>query len=203
MKYDELLEIVKTLPFDSPKTIYQNDDNELFILRPSKVSNNFKHYDINKNFQIFLKELGSSAFRPNHLRILISLNLWKRNNPEIIHDLLLAFDKIFYGEDPNLAIEPLHKYELKSGINDIETIAHLAQLFIVEQNYGYAGVSNYDPPSLYLQGWIRTFIASDHAIDNIIWRICRNTPPAKMFTAKDNKKESAYEENPIPLWYLK
>ena len=110
MKYDELLEIVKKLPFDSPKTIYQNDDNELFILRPSKVSNNFKHYDINKNFQIFLKESGSSAFRPNHLRILISLNLWKRNNPEIIQDLLLAFDKKGYVEDQT---EKVFKFDPK------------------------------------------------------------------------------------------
>lgn len=202
MKYDELLEIVKELPFDTPKTIFQYNDVELYILRPSTVSKRFKHYDINKNFQIFIRE-GNSEFRPNHLRILISLNLWKRNNPKATKDLLLAFDKIFYGEDPDLAIESLYQYELEGGINDIEIIAHLAQLFIVEQNYGYAGVSNYEPPSLYLQGWIRTFIASDHAIDNIIWRICQNTPPAKMYTSEDNRKETQYEGIPKPLWYLK
>lgn len=41
----------------------------------------------------------------------------------------------------------------------------MAQLFIIEQDIGYGGKSTFDPPSLYIHGWIRTFIEAEQEID--------------------------------------
>lgn len=40
MEYKELFIIVKELEFDKPYTVYQEDDIEIYILRPSKVFKN-------------------------------------------------------------------------------------------------------------------------------------------------------------------
>ena len=54
-----------------------------------------------KNFQIWLKE-GEREFRPNHLRVMIDLNLRIRSRGDLKERLLFAFDNIFYGRDPLL-----------------------------------------------------------------------------------------------------
>lgn len=87
-------------------------------------------------------------------------------------------------------------------INPIDITAILAQLFIIEQDIGYGRKSTFDPPSLYLHGWIRTFIESEQEIDQIVYRICRNTPPAVKYTCQDNKNHQKYNPAPESLWYI-
>jgi hypothetical protein len=73
-----------------------------------------------------------------------------RELPQTKEALLTAFDKIFYGEDPLYAINPLNCIHFTQYINPINITAMLAQLFIVEQNIEYGGKSTFDTPSLYI-----------------------------------------------------
>lgn len=173
-----------------------------YIFRPSELSNRFKNYDKEKNFQIFLQEGDNKPFRPNHLRLLIDLKLRVREVPESKYTLLKVFDSIFYGKDPDELVYLLSEYNFVSSINPIEITLYLAQLFIAEQNIGFGGITKYDPASLYIQGWIRTFIDSEHEIDQIIYRICRNTPPAVKYTCNDDKNHRNYNPSAEPLWYI-
>ncbi len=204
MNYEELKEFVYSVPFDVMTPIYKNDKDILSVFRPSKLSARFKNYDVNKNFQIFLQKKDEKAFRPNHLLMLIDLKLRTMEHPELQNYLLEAFDKIFYGMDPYEAITPLLKFRFSLCLNSIDVIAYLAQLFLLEQNEGFAKKSNYNPPSLYIQGWIRTFINEQKSIDDLIRRMTyRNPPPAEKYTFKDDRNHIKFDENShYPLWYL-
>lgn len=194
-------DIVLNLPFDTMTEVYNNEKQTILIYRPSTLSERFKKYDVNKNFQIFLKIGDDKPFRPNHLRLLIDLKLRARELPQATEELLIAFDKIFYGEEPLVAIKPLTLIHFTQYINPIDITAILAQLFIIEQDIGYGSKSTFDPPSLYIHGWIRTFIESNQEIDQIVYRICRNTPPAVKYTCQDNKNHPKYNPNARLLWY--
>lgn len=202
MTYDEMKEIVLNLPFDTMTEVYNNGKQAILIYRPSTLSKRFKNYDVNTNFQIFLRIGDDKPFRPNHLRLLIDLKLRARELSQSKEELLTAFDKIFYGTNPLDAIKPLTHIHFTQYINPIDITAMLAQLFIIEQDIGYGGKSTFDPPSLYIQGWIRTFISSEQEIDQIIYRICRNTPPAVKYTCQDNKNHPKYNTNAECLWYI-
>jgi len=202
MTYDEMKEIVLDLPFDTMTEVYNNGKQAILIYRPSTLSERFKNYDVNTNFQIFLRIGDNKPFRPNHLRLLIDLKLRARELSQSKEELLIAFDKIFYGANPLDAIKPLTYIHFTQYINPIDITAILAQLFIIEQDIGYGGKSTFDPPSLYIQGWIRTFISSEQEIDQIIYRICRNTPPAVKYTCQDNKNHPKYNTNAECLWYI-
>lgn len=115
-----------------------------------------------------------------------------RELPQAKKELLVAFDKIFYGEEPLTAIEPLIYIPFTQYINPIDITAVLAQLFIIEQDIGYGSKSTFDPPSLYIHGWIRTFIEANQEIDQVVYRICRNTPPAVKYTCQDNRNHPKY-----------
>ncbi len=201
MIYNDMLQFVIDLPFDIMTKVYENNAQSIWIYRPSTLSNRFKDYDVNTNFQIFLKIGDDEPFRPNHLRLLLDLKLRSRELPDMKDKLLLAFDKIFYGEEPLQAIECVQNISYTQYINPIDITAVLAQLFIIEQNIGYGNKSTFSPPSLYIQGWIRTFIDSDQEIDQIVYRICRNTPPAVKYTCQDNKNHKAYNPKAEPMWY--
>lgn len=202
MTYSDMKETVLRLPFDTMNIIYNNSEQAILLYRPSTLSKRFKDYDVNTNFQIFLKIGTDKPFRPNHLRLLIDLKLRVRENPQAKKELLSSFDKIFYGADPLEAIKPLNHIFFTQYINPIDITAVLAQLFIIEQNIGYGIKSTFDPPALYIQGWIRTFIASGQEIDQIVYRICRNTPPAVKYTCQDNRKHKQYNPNAELLWYI-
>ncbi|MBQ9119189.1 MAG: hypothetical protein IJY09_03910 [Lachnospiraceae bacterium] len=202
MTYDEMRKIVLDLPFDTMTEVYNNGEQAILIYRPSTLSERFKNYDVKTNFQIFLKIGSDRPFRPNHLRLLIDLKLRTRELPQAKEELLIAFDKIFYGENPLDAIKPLTHIRFTQYINPLDITAILAQLFIIEQNIGYGSRSTFDPPSLYIHGWIRTFIESEQEIDQIVYRICRNTPPAVKYTCKDNKIHPKYNPNAPLLWYI-
>ena len=202
MTYDEMKEIVLDLSFDTMTEVYNNGEQAILIYRPSTLSERFKNYDVNTNFQIFLRIGDNKPFRPNHLRLLIDLKLRARELSQSKEELLIAFDKIFYGVNSLDAIKPLTHIPFTQYINPIDITAILAQLFIIEQDIGYGGKSTFDPPSLYIQGWIRTFISSEQEIDQIIYRICRNPPPAVKYTCQDNKNHPKYNTNAECLWYI-
>jgi len=202
MNYNEMKKIILDLPFDTMTQVYDNGEQAILLYRPSTLSERFKNYDVNTNFQIFLKIGDDKPFRPNHLRLLIDLKLRSRELPKLRDDLLLAFDKIFYGEEPLYAIEPLANVRFTQYINPLDITAILAQLFIIEQDIGYGTRSTFSPPSLYIHGWIRTFIDSEQEIDQIVYRICRNTPPAVKYTCQDNRNHPKYNPNADYLWYV-
>ena len=202
MTYDEMRKTVLDLPFDTMTEVYNNGEQAILIYRPSTLSERFKNYDVNTNFQIFLRIGDNKPFRPNHLRLLIDLKLRARELSQSNEELLTAFDKIFYGANPLDAIKPLAHIHFTQYINPIDITAMLAQLFIIEQDIGYGGKSTFDPPSLYIHGWIRTFIEADQEIDQVIYRICRNTPPAVKYTCQDNKNHPKYNPHAPLLWYV-
>lgn len=202
MNYKDMFNIVESLPFDTEKIVFSNDNEQIYLLRPSKLSKRFKeNYDASKNVQIWLAQKDLKSFKPNHLRILIDLKLRVREHPEFKNEFLEAFDNIFYGMAPLSAISKLQKYTFTQYIGSLETTSILAQLFIIEQNLGYGGRSKYNPSALYIQGWIRTFIDSEDEIDILCRRICNLNPPATKYTCCDDRKHRKYDGKSRPLWY--
>jgi len=201
MKKQDMFKIVKELSFDSNKVVYKKDSLEIYIFRPSKLAKKFESYDAKKNFQIWLRE-GERRFRPNHLRLLIDLNLRVRSRLDLKKKLLLAFDNIFYGADPEEELKDLAKEKFEHYLNDLIVIGILSQLFIIEQDYGYHRESKFDPATLFLQGWIREFIDSPKEIDNLCMSVCRGQPPKAQYVKLENKKDKKYKENLKALWYM-
>jgi hypothetical protein len=201
MKYELMLEIIKKLPFDKIVPLNSDGEFEIYVLRPSTLGARFKEYDKEKNFQIWLRE-GTREFRPNHLRVMIDLNLRIRCRPDLKRQLLLAFDKIFYGESPDNAIVGLENEKFEHYLNSLKIIANLHQLFIVEQDYCYHKESKFEPATLFFQGWIRQMIDGPKEIDNLCMSICNGQPPQIKYTHLENKKHKHYSENRKALWYL-
>jgi hypothetical protein len=103
---EEMVRRVIDLPFETPDIILtDNEGVELSVFRPRVVPRRLRqNYDPNKNFQIWLKEV-TEHFRPNHLRLIIDLDLMVRSRPDLQRKLAQAFDDIFYGEDPDIVVE--------------------------------------------------------------------------------------------------
>lgn len=201
MNYTELERIIIDLPFDEEKEIYSNKGQTLYVVRPRELSERFKEYDASKNIQIWLKIDGKKPFKPNHFRLLIDLYTRVRECPESKDILLEVFDRIFYGEDPLKLMHLLDPYTYTQAINPIDIEVVLAQLFIAEQNIGFGKKSKYNPRSLYIQGWIRTFINADYEIDQVISGISYNRPPLVGYTKQDDQNHKEYNPNAKPLWY--
>ena len=201
MEKSELLEVVKELEFDMDFVLFEDEHVKLYINRPSKVSSRFKNYNPSKNFQIWMNE-GQRTFRPNHLRLLLDLNLRIRSKPETKKELLYSFDRIYYGDDPKIALHRLINKVFEHFLNQIVLIGHLAQAFLVEQEYNYNKVSKFSPPSLFLQGWIRQFIDSPNEIDNLAMSVAKGQPPISKYVDLENKKSKKYAGNLKPLWYI-
>lgn len=193
--------IVRNLPFDVKKTVYKERGIKILLLRPSVLEARFKVYDIKKNFQIWIKE-GSREFRPNHLRVMIDLNLRIRSREDLKEELLRAFDNIFYGKDPEEELKKLAKKKFEHYLNPIKVIGILTQLFLIEQEYCYPKSSNFDPPTLFFQGWIREFIDNPKEIDNLCMSVCNRQPPIAKYVNLENKKCNKYIKNLPSLWYL-
>jgi len=202
MNFDNIFKIVRKLEFDKKRVLCKDNNTEVYILRPSKLSNRFKSYDIKKNFQIWLRE-GEREFRPNHLRVMIDLNLRTRSRPDLKKELLTIFDNIFYGKDPDKEIQKLKNEKFEHYLNSLKIISCLHQLFIVEQEYCYHRESNFSPPTLFFQGWIREFIDSPKEIDNLCMSVANRQPPIAKYTDKENKKSKKYDPEISKLWYLK
>ncbi len=203
MDYGEMLAVVKALKFDKPKTVLTQKDFSVYLLRPSKVPKRLQNnYNRKKNFQVWLKHAAGREFRPNHLRVFLDLNLRIRCRPDLRKALCLAFDKIFIGVDPEKAVKQLAKEQFELHLNDIQLIAVLAQLFIIEQDYNYQRASKFDPPTLFFHGWARQMLDSPKEIDNLCMSVCNRQPPATKYTYKDNKKHKKFDPKAEPLWYL-
>ena len=201
MDKKSMLQIVKDLDFDFRNTVYKEGETEVQIFRPSLLSKRFQDYDVKKNFQIWLKE-GKREFRPNHLRVMIDLNLRMRSNPELKKQLLLAFDNIFYGKDPEIELKELARRKFEHYLNPLMVIGILHQLFIIEQEYAYHKESNFEPPTLFYQGWVREFIDNPKEIDNLCMSVCSRQPPIAKYVNLENKKCKKRRKDLKPLWYL-
>jgi len=201
MNKQTMFNIIKDLPFDINKVVYRKDNLEVYLFRPSKLSKRFEGYDVKKNFQIWLKE-GERTFRPNHLRVMIDLNLRVRSRQDLKKKLLLAFDNIFYGADPEKELKELLKENFEHFLNDLIVIGILSQLFILEQEYGYHRESKFDPPTLFFQGWIREFIDNPKEIDNLCMSVCNGQPPLAKYVKFENKKDKKHNPKLKSLWYV-
>lgn len=193
--------IIKTLPFDTEFHIFEQDEVMIYVRRPSELSKRFKSYDVKKNFQIWLKE-ADREFKPNHLRVLIDLFLRSRSCPNMKKKILLAFDKIFYGEDPEIALKELTSKKFEHYLTPLLITGYLFQLFIIEQEYNYQKESKFDPPTLFLHGWVRQFIDANKEVDNLCMSVCNGQPPAAKYVKFENKKDKKYNPNLKQLWYL-
>lgn len=205
MKKQDMQRLIEDMPKDKEIFVHNEEDFDVFLLRPSVLSERFKDYDVDKNFQIWLLEKKHSRkFRPNHLRVFIDLNLRVRSRPDLTEKLLEAFDQIFKGEDPEIQLKELSKEKFDFELNKIEIIGVLSQLFIIEQEYGYNKDSKYDPPSLFYQGWVREFIDNPKEIDNLCMSVSRGQPPTAKYVNVENKKSRKYDLLKLmkPLWYL-
>lgn len=201
MLYSEMFSSVKSLDFDTEHDILNCGGTRLFIYRPSIVSKQFKNYNIERNFQIFFEE-GGRKFKPNHLRMIIDLHLRVRSRPDLKNDLLMLFDRVFYGEDPNDVAKQLLQEHFEHYLNHLSIIANLSQLFIIEQDYCYPGKSKYAPPTLFYQGWIRNALDTTKEIDNICMSIANRQPPPSTYTYMEDRNNKKYSEKRKPLWYL-
>jgi hypothetical protein len=200
---EEMVRRVIDLPFETHDIILtDNEGVELSVFRPRVVPRRLRqNYDPNKNFQIWLKEV-TEHFRPNHLRLIIDLDLMVRSRPDLQRKLAQAFDDIFFGEDPDIVVERFQDDIFDHKLNSLSVIATMMQLFVVEQAINYTSESRFDPPTLFLLGWVRAAICRYKEIDNLCMSIGRFQPPPSRFTEMDNKKNRKYNPNRPNLWYF-
>ncbi len=204
MRKEQMIQRVINLPFEKHDIIItDNDGVEVSVFRPKEVPRRLRQkYDPNKNFQIWLKE-GDEHFRPNHLRLIIDLDLRMRSRPDLQKRLLQAFDDIFYGENPDIVVERFKSETFEHKLNSLNIITTLMQLFTIEQEINYTSESKFDPPTLFLLGWVRAAICRNKEIDNLCMSIGRFQPPPSRFTDMENKKKHhKYNPNRPNLWYF-
>jgi hypothetical protein len=187
MEYEELKKVILSMPLGERKTVYKIDDStELFINKPLEIPAKLKRkerYDPLKNIQIGISKKGIKEFLPNHLRILIDLNIKNREDQEKSKLLFDAIEEIYEGEDPEKFRKILISLEFKDEIENSLTDLCLTQLFMLEQdiNYDFGGVQ---PPRAYLMGYIRMIRLKTEEIDKLLWSSTRH-PPRKEFRSKE------------------
>lgn len=200
LKYYEIFNIIKELNIWETKIISKWKDFEIYVLRPEKE---FKNYDKTKNFQIFLKLPNWREFKPNHLIVMIDLNLRIRSNWEQKEKLLDLFDNIFYKKDFLKELNCLKNVNFEHYLYDLEIISVLYLLFLIEQEYNYPDwKSKYNPKTLFLHWWVRQFILELKEIDNLVMSVCNRQPPKVSYTCKDDKNNKKYDEWRKNKWYL-
>ena len=195
-----MFQVVKSLPFNTKKIVYKEGSLSVFLYRPSELSKRFSAYNKKKNFQIWFKE-GNREFRPNHMRVFLDLNLRIRSRPALKRKLLIAFDNIFYGENPETELKRLNNEKFTHFLNPIIITGVLSQLLIIEQEYAYNKKSRFSPPTLFYQGWVREFIDSPKEIDNMCMSVANRQPPLSRYVDLENRKNKKYVKNLKPLWY--
>lgn len=201
MRLEELIDIAEKMQIGEEKCIYKLGGIEFILKRPKQAGRNLKRkYQPETNLQIWIKE-GNEEFMPNHLRVLLDLEFKMLFRPQYREDLLTIFDRLFYGEDPDVLYEQVKNLEYPKELRDLKYDLYLTQLFFVEQAVSYSFRSNFDPKYLYLQGWIRCLLMREMEIDKLLWAATRNPPPVK-FTKKDNRRHREYDPDAKPLWYM-
>ncbi|MEW6592921.1 MAG: hypothetical protein AB1305_04510 [Candidatus Hadarchaeota archaeon] len=183
MNFESLKKQVVKVKLGERKTIYKIDENtEIFVNKPLKVPAKLKQsqrYDPKNNFQIGLKKSGKKEFLPNHLRILIDLQLKKEDNPKKAEILFDAIENIYNGADTTKYKANLYKLKFNREIENSFTDLCLAQLFMLEQDINY-GFGKVQPPRAYLMGYIRMIRLGVEEIDKLLWSSTRH-PPRKKF----------------------
>jgi len=187
MKYEELKKIILNVPLGKREKIYEIDDStEIFINKPLEIPKKLKRkerYDPLKNIQIGLSKKGIKEFLPNHLRILIDLNIKNKRDQEKAKILFDAIEDVYEGEDPEKFRGVLISLEFEDEIENSFTDLCLAQLFMLEQDINY-DFGKIQPPRSYLMGYIRMIRLKAEEIDKLLWSSTRH-PPRKEFRSKD------------------
>lgn len=196
-----MFQIVKKLPFNTKRVVYKEGNLSVFLYRPAELSKRFSDYDKKKNFQVWFKD-GKREFKPNHMRVFIDLNLRVRSRPSLKKKLLIAFDNIFYGKDPEVELKSLNKESFTHSLNPIIITGVLSQLLIIEQEYAYNKKSRFDPPTLFYEGWVREFIDNPKEIDNMCMSVAHGQPPLTKYNDLENKKGKKFKNGLKPLWYI-
>lgn len=193
MDYKQLKETILKINLGERKTIYKVDENtEIFVNKPLKVPTKLKNsarYDPKKNFQIGLIKKDKKEFLPNHLRIMMDLELKKREDPEKAKILFDAIEDIYDGKDPFEYKQELIKYNFKKGFEDSLTDLCLIQLFFAEQDLNYV-FGKVQPPRDYLMGYIRIIRLNIEEIDKLLWNSTRH-PPRIEFRSKECLKQNS------------
>ena len=179
MDYDVLKKLILSIKLDEKRTIYKIKEGvELFINKPSKVPTKLKNssrYNPKKNFQIGLRKKGYKEFLPNHLRIMIDLELKKKEKQTKATVLFDAIEQIYEGRDPEKFKKILDGYNFKEGFEDAYTDLCLTQLFFLEQDINY-DFGKVQPPRAYLMGYIRMIRLDIEEIDKLLWNSTRHPP---------------------------
>lgn len=153
-------------------------DVVVFVHKPLKVPaqlKNSKKYDPRKNFQIGLTKTGYKEFLPNHLRILMDLNLKNEEDSKKARVLFDAIEAVYEGEDPMKFEKQLKGLVFSRQIETSFTDLCLAQLFMLEQDINYH-FGNVQPPRAYLMGYIRMVQLKAEEIDKLLWSSTRHPP---------------------------
>ncbi|MBW2995778.1 hypothetical protein KY332_00600 [Candidatus Woesearchaeota archaeon] len=191
MDYEKLKKVILDMELDERKTIYKINENiEIFVNKPLKVPTKLKQsarYDPKKNFQIGLRKKGQKEFLPNHLRIMMDLQLKKDEDSKKAKILFEIIEDIFEGKDPLNYKEELNKIKFEKGFENSLTIVCLAQLFFLEQDINYH-FGKVQPPRVYLMGYIRMIRLGIDEIDKMLWSSTRH-PPRMEFRSKECLKQ--------------
>ena len=183
MDYASLKEKILSIEIGQRQNIYSAaKDVVVFVNKPLKVPTKLKQskrYDAKKNFQIGLSKGGQKEFLPNHLRILMDLNLKNEENKEKAQILFDAIEAIYDGEDPLKFEKRLQALHFDRGIETAFTDLCLAQLFMLEQDINY-NFGKIQPPRAYLMGYIRMVQLNAEEIDKLLWSSTRH-PPRKLY----------------------
>jgi hypothetical protein len=179
MNFESLKKQILNMKLGERETIYKIDENtEIFVNKPLKVPAKLKQskrYDPKKNFQIGLKKAGKKEFLPNHLRILIDLQLKKDDNSEKAEILFDAIEHIYKGADTAKYKAELSKLKFNREMENSFTDLCLAQLFMLEQDINY-DFGKIQPPRSYLMGYIRMIRSGVEEIDKLLWSSIRHAP---------------------------
>lgn len=153
-------------------------DVVVFVNKPLKVPTqlkNSKRYDPQQNFQIGIAKAGYNEFLPNHLRILMDLNLKNQEDSKKAEILFDAIQAVYDGEDPQKFEKQLKSLHFDRQIEASYTDLCLTQLFMLEQDVNYT-FGKIQPPRSYLMGYIRMVQLKAEEIDKLLWSSTRHPP---------------------------
>lgn len=183
MDYASLKDRIIGIRLGERQDIYFSDkDTIVFVNKPIKVPaklKNSKKYDPKKNFQIGIARAGIKEFLPNHLRILMDLNLKNKEDKNKAQILFDAIEAVYDGEDPLKFEKQLKGIVFDRQIETAFTDLCLAQLFMLEQDINYH-FGKVQPPRSYLMGYIRMIQLQAEEIDKLLWSSTRH-PPRKIY----------------------
>lgn len=186
MDYESLKNRILQMKLGATEIIYSLGQIDVFVHKPTKVKTQLKQsarYDPKRNFQIGLIKPNQKSFLPNHLRILMDLDLKKREDPKKAKLLFDAIENIYNGEDPMKYLKTLSALRFDREIENSFVDLCLSQLFFIEQDLNYT-FGKVLPPRDYLMGYIRMVRLGVEEIDKLLWGSTRH-PPRIEFRSKD------------------